>query len=129
VKSRRANPITTASQMFERRRMGLGELIDLYYDLDDLTHDVRDLYLRAIGIIDSRQCGLRSESEVPCSKESAEGGTPASLHPTRSLPGRNGIDRFRLGGLGLSVPSVLPPQQRRLAVCGAVSDGSFSRHA
>ena len=32
--------------------MGLGELIDLYSDLDDLTHDARNLYLHAIGIIE-----------------------------------------------------------------------------
>ncbi len=52
VKDTRANPITTTSQMFERQRLGLAELVDLYYDLDDLTHDARNLCLRGIGIID-----------------------------------------------------------------------------
>jgi len=52
MRSTKANPITTTSQMFEQRRLGLRELVDLYYDLDDLTHEVRNLYLRAIGLID-----------------------------------------------------------------------------
>lgn len=49
IKSTRARPVTTAGQMFERQRMGLGELIDLYYDLDNLTHRARALFLKSVG--------------------------------------------------------------------------------
>ena len=51
AKSTKANPITMTSQMLEVQRLGLAELIDLYYDIDDLTHDVRNLFYCAVGII------------------------------------------------------------------------------
>ncbi len=49
---KKAKPLTDTNGMTQQRRLGLSELVDLYYDLDDLIHDARGFYFRAIGLID-----------------------------------------------------------------------------
>lgn len=48
VRSTKANPVTNSEGLFERQRLGLGELIDLFYDLDELTHQARRLFMSAV---------------------------------------------------------------------------------
>lgn len=52
IRIRKAGPLTDTSDATQRRRLGLSELVDLYYDTDDLIHDARDFYFRLIGVLD-----------------------------------------------------------------------------
>jgi hypothetical protein len=52
VRIRKAEPLPDTNDLSQRRRLGLSELVDLYYDTDDLIRDARDLFLRVIGAID-----------------------------------------------------------------------------
>lgn len=52
IRIKKSQPLTDTSDITQRRRLGLGELVDLYYDTDDLIHDVRDFYLRMVGATD-----------------------------------------------------------------------------
>lgn len=49
-KSTRANPFD-AKRAFDVKRMGLPELVDLYYDITETTHDARNLFFRMVGLI------------------------------------------------------------------------------
>lgn len=51
IRTKKSQPLPDASDMLERRRLGMSEIVDLYYDTDDLVHDARDLFFRAIGAI------------------------------------------------------------------------------
>jgi hypothetical protein len=52
IRIKKAKPLTDTNDMTERRRLGLSELVDLFYDTEDLIRDARDCYLRMIGAID-----------------------------------------------------------------------------
>lgn len=50
VKSTKGKPVMTSEGLFEQKRLGLGELVDLFYEIEDLTYRARTLFLgSAIG--------------------------------------------------------------------------------
>lgn len=51
IRIKKGKPPTGANDMSQRRRLGLGELVDLYYAIDDLIHDARNFYFRVLGAI------------------------------------------------------------------------------
>jgi hypothetical protein len=51
IRVKKNQSLNDTTSMTQRRRLGLSELVDLYYAIDDLTHDARHLYFRAIGVI------------------------------------------------------------------------------
>ncbi|MFS0885461.1 hypothetical protein [Aeromicrobium sp. 179-A 4D2 NHS] len=51
IRIKKSQPLPDASDMSDRRRLGMSEIVDLYYDTNDLFHDVRDLFFRVIGAV------------------------------------------------------------------------------
>lgn len=51
IRIKKGKPLTDLNDLSQRRHLGLGELVDLYYEIDDLTHDVRTFQFRVIGAI------------------------------------------------------------------------------
>lgn len=47
-RSTRRQPLSPPQAMFVERRLGISELIDLWYDIDTLTHDARRLFITRV---------------------------------------------------------------------------------